>query len=1095
MKKLLIKKKRSRPFKFDLKMKLSLLFLFSTILNLWANDSYSQKTRITLDMENTPIEKIIDEIEGNTEFRFVYNVKDVDLARKISVKAKKNKIENILNDLFSGTSTSYKVKGKQVILFKKTGHGSSSNPNAAVQETVTGVVTDGKGMPLPGVTVTVKGTNRGTATNLDGEYEIAVDAQGTLVFSFIGFKKVEVAIAGRREINLSLVEEITALDQIEINAGYYNTTRRESTGNISRVTAEEIELQPVVSPLQALQGRMAGVEVIQTSGVPGNAPIIRIRGQNSLRNSPDDNGNLPLYIIDGVPVNANAITGVNSMLSYGIDFLSTLNLSDIQSIEVLKDADATAIYGSRGANGVILITTKSGSHLEGLSVQTRLYRGVSEVSRKIKLLNTNQYLQLRKEAFVNDGLEPTAGNAPDLVLWDQDRYTDWQEEFLGGTSNITNVNISASGGTASTSFRAGVSYHQEGSVFPGDLSYRKATGTLSLQHRAYEDKLQLNFSSTYGLDKNNLFHGDNFIQDALFLPPNAPAIYNEDGSLNWENNTWDNPFAVLENSSTSKANNLISNLGIRYRLFEELELELNAGFTNLVSSQFRTIPKNSYRPDLREFQEHSSTHLEAERESWIVEPQLNYSSSFLAGTLSALLGLTFQEAITQNLSTIGAGYPSETLIGNLSAAEEVAILRDFNTKYRYNAVFGRLGYNLKEKYFLNLTGRRDGSSRFGPEKMFANFGAIGGAWIFSEEPFLKNSSGFLSFGKIRGSYGITGSDHIPDYGYLDAYEATPGPGGLYPTQLTNPDYSWEENRKLEAAVDLGFLDGRINFGASWYRNRSSNQLVGFPLPSTTGFSSIQANMPATVQNTGWEIELSTINFENGDLQWQSFLNLTIPETKLLSFSNIEETSYANIYRVGHPLNIALLYSYQGIDPETGLYVVRDINDDGRLDYEDRVVIKDRTRQIYGGFSNNVSYKSFSLSFLWEFVSQDAPDLYFPSPGTMVNQPVYVFNSLQRGNAELQKVSQSFETFRTYSDARNTELFYHDASYLRLKNLSITYRIPGSIKRLLGLNEGNIFMNAQNLLTITDYRGLDSENPGAVSLPPLRTITGGIQINF
>lgn len=983
-----------------------------------------------------------------------------------------------------------------IFLCVMTVRGYAAGNNIYFQTTIYGKVVDKDGMPLPGVAVNIKNSNNGTVTNLDGVYNIEAASNAVLVFSYLGFKKQEIPVQGRREINVTMEEDITSLDEVEINAGYYNTTRRESTGNISRVTAKEIELQPVVSPLQALQGRMAGVEVIQTSGVPGNAPIIRIRGQNSLRNSPDDNGNLPLYIIDGVPVNANAITGVNSMLSYGIDFLSTLNLSDIQSIEVLKDADATAIYGSRGANGVILITTKSGAgYHEGLSIETRVYRGVSEVSNKMKLLNTNQYLQLRKEAFVNDGVEATAVNAPDLVLWDQDRYTDWQEELLGGTSNITDVNISTSGGTASTSFRAGVSYHQEGSVFPGDLSYRKATGSLSLQHRAYEDKLQLNFSSTYGLDKNNLFHGDNFIQDALFLPPNAPAIYNEDGSLNWEDNTWDNPFAVLNNSSTSKANNLISNLGIRYRFFDGLELELNAGFTNLVSSQFRKIPKNSFRPDFREYQEHSSSHLEAERESWIVEPQLNYRTNFLAGTISALVGLTFQEALTENLSTMGTGYPSEALIGNLGAADEVAILRDFDTKYRYNAVFGRLGYDLKERYFINLTGRRDGSSRFGPDKRFANFGAIGGAWIFSEEPFLKDSSGFLSFGKIRVSYGITGNDQIPDYGYMDTYEATPGPGGLYPTQLTNPEFSWEENKKLEAAVDLGFFNGRIKLGVSWYRNRSSNQLVGFPLPSTTGFSSIQANMPATVQNTGWEIELSTLNLENEDFRWQSFLNLTIPETELVSFPNIEETSYANIYKVGHPLNIALLYTYQGIDPETGLYVVRDINDDGRLDYEDRVVIEDRTRQFYGGFSNNISYKNFSLNFLWEFVSQDAPDQYFPSPGTMVNQPVYVFNSFERGNAELQKVSQSFETFMTYFDARNTELFYHDASYIRLKNLSIAYRIPGSIEGVLGLNEGRIFMNAQNLLTITDYKGLDPENPGAVALPPLRTITGGLQINF
>ena len=349
-KNLLIKKRRSKPFKIDLKMKLTFLFFLTTFLNLWANDSYAQKTKITLDIDNAPVERIIDQIEGSTEFRFIYNVRDVDLNRRITVKAKKKKIENLLNQLFSGTSTSYKVRGKQIILIKKEIRVLNSSNSNRLQQTVTGKVTNSEGMPLPGVTVMVKGTNRGTATNFDGEYEIAVEPYGTLVFSYLGYKKLEVNVDSRREINLILIEDITALEEVQINAGYYNTTKRESTGNISRVTAEEIENQPVVSPLEALQGRMAGVEITPGGDQPGMAPTIRIRGRNSLR----EEGNLPLYIIDGVPINSTPIESNSLLGGPGIDPLSTLNLANIKSIEVLKDADATAIYGSRGANGVVL---------------------------------------------------------------------------------------------------------------------------------------------------------------------------------------------------------------------------------------------------------------------------------------------------------------------------------------------------------------------------------------------------------------------------------------------------------------------------------------------------------------------------------------------------------------------------------------------------------------------------------------------------------------------------------------------------------------------------------------------------------------------
>src|SRR5690606_10523724 len=285
------------------------------------------------------------------------------------------------------------------------------------------------------------------------------------------------------------------------------------------------------------------------------------------------------------------------------------------------------------------------------------------------------------------------------------------------------------------------------------------------------------------------------------------------------------------------------------------------------------------------------------------------------------------------------------------AAESMDNGTSQNTAYKYNAVFARLGYNWNRKYYINLTGRRDGSSRFGSGNRFANFGAIGAAWIFSEGAFVKKHLSFLSFGKLRSSYGTTGNDQIPDYGYLDAYEATRGPGGLYPTQLYNPNFSWEINKKLETAIELGFLRDRINLGVSWYRNRSSNQLVGYPLPGITGHASVQANLPATVQNSGWEVELSTLNITSENFKWQTSFNITFPKNELLNYPNIDQSSYANVYRVGRPLNIDLLYQYEGIDPDTGLYSIADLNDDGRFDYDDRIIIKDQGRKFFGGINN------------------------------------------------------------------------------------------------------------------------------------------------
>lgn len=968
----------------------------------------------------------------------------------------------------------------------------NNSPSYFLQQEVRGVVTDQSGMPLPGVTVTVKGKNLGTITDIDGNYSITITPEDILVFSFIGFKTYEEAVLGRREIMIRLEEDISSLGEVQINAGYYSTTKRESTGNISRVTAEEIELQPVISPLQALQGRMAGVEIIPGGDQPGMAPTIRIRGRNSIR----EDGNLPLYIINGVPIHSSPIESNSILGGTGIDPLNTLNLSNIESIEILKDADATAIYGSRGANGVVLITTKKGKYGK-TDLEARVYTGAATVPNRMDLLNTEQYVQIRKQAFLNDQVEPDMYNAYDLVLWDQNRYTDWQDYFFGGTSPISNVSLSTSGGDENTSFRLGGSYHKQGSVYPGDFNYNKITAGLNLNHISDNKKLNLDLSVNYGLDNNNLVGNVDLTYNAFYLPPNAPQIFNEDGSLHWERWAeagWNNPIEGFFNTSTTKTNNLISSLGVSYELLQGLTVRSNFGYSNSNSSEILKRPKRSFNPSAWEYINHSSSNFDTERKSWILEPQLIYSKQIKKFNIDALLGGTFQESNSKILGLQGYGYASESLIGNLGAAESIENVTNNNTTYRYIAIFGRVGLNWDRKYYLNLTGRRDGSSRFGPNNRFANFGALGGAWLFSEEPFFKKENTFLSFGKLRASYGTTGNDQIGDYGYLDAYEATQGPGGLYPAQLSNPDYSWEINEKLETAIELGFLQNRINIAVSWYRNHSSNQLIGYALPTMTGFSTVQANLPALVENTGWEVELSLNNFRTKDFQWRSFFNITVPQNKLVNYPGIEQSSYANTYRVGNPLNILLLYQYQGIDPETGFYSIKDVNEDGIFDYEDKVVIQDMGRNLFGGLSNQFIYKNFSLNFLLDFVKQEG-SFAFLNPGNLSNQREEVLQALMP-SSRFQGISQSYEAAVAYSNVLESTFPYTDASFLRLRTLSIGYSLPSKFLEGTGVLDGKIYLNGQNLWTLTNYKGMDPELPmGGMQIAGLQTITGGIQFNF
>ncbi len=967
--------------------------------------------------------------------------------------------------------------------------------NSIYQQQIRGTVRNEDGDGLMGVSVIIKNRQYGTVTDKDGIYDLQVYPEDTLVFTSVGYKRIEMPVKGRNVLDVVLREDIASLGEVQINAGYYNTTRRERTGNISQVSASEIENQPVISPIQALQGRMAGVEVQQPSGVPGLASAIRIRGKNSLR--PD--GNYPLFIVNGVPVNSVPINSIGAFSSNsGIDPLNTLNLSNIESIEVLKDADATAIYGSRGANGVILITTKSGDTNKETSLNVRYMSGISKVSNKMELMNTDQYLSLRRQAFANDGVEPNEINAPDLVLWNQDRYTDWQEELLGETAVFNDLNVSITGGNENTSFLLGGSYQNRGDVFPGDFGYHKITTNLNLHHNSEDQKLKVDLSVNYGIDENRLFFGTNFVQMALTLAPNAPAIYNEDGGLNWAEGSWSNPLAGLYRPQDINTNSLLSNLNLSYELFPGFAIKSSIGYSYLENTEVVRNLLNAYNPDVWNRVVLNSNHSSNKRKSFIIEPQISYNRSYNKFGLQTLIGATFQQNQDAYLFVEGSGYSNDRVVGNLAAADQVRINNNQDVDYRYAAIFGRIGVYWADKYFLNLTGRRDGSSRFGPNKRFSEFYAVGSAWVFSEEALLKEHLPFLSFGKLRGSYGTSGSDQIPDYGYLDTYAPTPGAGGFYPTKLFNPDYSWEVNKKLEVAIQLGFVKDRINLDLSWYRNRSSNQLVGYPLPSTTGFNSVQANLPATIENTGLEIGLATTNIQHPNFSWKTSLNFTAPRNKLIKFDDLEESSYRNTYRIGQPLDIALLYRFDSINPETGQYQVLDFNQDGRLDNSDRVIEANLGRKYYSGLQNDFRIKNFSVGFLLEYVKQNRRSYLADvgiAPGRLGNNSTEFLNFwMQDGDSpEIQKPSQGITSLLAYFDAINSDLIITDASFLRMKTLSLGFQFNPGFLDNFGIEACSLSLNAQNLFTLTNYIGLDPQ--GGKGVPPLRTITSGIQLNF
>ncbi|WKL44296.1 SusC/RagA family TonB-linked outer membrane protein [Flavobacterium sp. ZE23DGlu08] len=967
------------------------------------------------------------------------------------------------------------------------------------QNPINGIITDGTS-PLPGVTISIKGKRNNTvSSDFNGQYILSANATDTLIVSFIGFKTAIVPIKGRKTVNIQLLEDITSLQEVRVNAGYYSVKEKERTGSIARITAKDIEKQPVTNVLAAMQGRMAGVNIVQSSGIAGSGFDIKIRGQNSLRTD----GNAPLYIIDGVPYASDPI-GVGytaTVMPLPTSPLNNINPGDIESIEILKDADATAIYGSRGANGVVLLTTKKGKAGK-TTFSFNLNRGTAQVTRFADLMKTQQYLEMRREAFANDGVTIYPANAYDVNgTWDLNRYTDWQKKLTGGTAQITNVQSSISGGSALTQFLISGNYGKETTVFPGDFNYQKGNIRVNLNHTSEDKRFKTNFAAGYTLQDNDQPAKD-YTVESRTLAPNAPALYDEEGNLNWENGTFNNPLRNLQGEFLAKTYDLVSNLMLSYRLLPNMEIKSNLGFTDLKHQESSSQPSTVYDPAWEVGPEYSLISIgNTTRQSWIIEPQLNYRQNLQDDLeLDVLLGSTFQQQTARKLVQRASGFTSNSLINNLAAASDIAVDIDDYSVYKYQAFFGRVNLNWKKKYIFNLTGRRDGSSRFGPGKQFAAFGAVGAAWLFSEESFLTNS--VLSFGKLRTSYGITGSDQIGNYQFLDTYSATGGNYqgviGLVPTRLFNPNFAWETNRKLEVALEMGFLKDKIFLTLASFSNRSSNQLVGTPLPSTTGFTSIQANLDATVQNSGIEVTLRTLNLETKNFSWSTSFNATALKNKLLSFPDLEASTYRNQFAIGAPLNIRKMYHFEGVNPQTGFYQFKDVNGDGKITADaDKTAIVDLNPKFYGGLQNQIRYKNWQLDFLFQFVKQQNLNTAAVGfPGMLGNQAAALSNHWQKPGD-----IATYQRFTTGMDAGavTAQINYYssdgvvtDASFIRLKNIALSYNLP---KNWLGCAACKIVMEGQNLLTFTHYKGADPEFLTTNSLPPLKIVTAGIQLNF
>jgi TonB-linked SusC/RagA family outer membrane protein len=1099
--------------KWIMRANLTTIILISTLLQVSAA-TFAQK--VTLKQNNVSLKTVFDEIKKQTGYNVVWDSELLKGTKPVAAKFVDTEVKKLLDAILPQQNLDYTISDKTIVIRKK-----ESSLLDKIREfistshTIRGLLLTKTGEPLAGATIRIKGASTFAVTNQVGGFSININSdEAILIISYTGYETREIPVTSSSDqLTIRMVLSDSKLDEVQVIA-YGTISRRLNTGSVSSLTAKDIEKQPVLNPLQALEGRMTGVVISQNSGIAGSNYRIQIEGQNSLRNTSTDNGNLPFFVIDGVPFISSSLstTGLApysnaaGLASNGASPLNSINPQDIESIDVLKDADATAIYGSRGANGVILITTKKGRAGE-VKVDANVYSGAGKVTRKMDMLNLDQYLTMRYEALKNQGIANPATADYDINgIWDKTRYTDWQDELLGGTAHMNDAQLTATGGNVNTQFRLSGAFHNETSVFPGFNTTNRANFSSNITTQSSNSKFKANIGINYSYGLQRLAGAD-LTNNALVLSPDAPALYDAAGNLNWENNTFTNPLGSTQTPYTGKTNNLIASGNLSYRLLKDLTLSSSLGYTNTRVDEIKKTYKTSVRPSQQAAQPLRSNFGNSSNISWIIEPQLNYDKTFGKNHLHVLAGVSAQDQVTDFETTLATNFISIDQMDNPGAApsNNVSVTRDY-ADYKFGSIFGRLTYDWDQKYLINISARRDGSSRFGTNKQFANFGAIGAAWIFSREKFIKDAFPFLSFGKFRGSYGTTGSDQIGNYQFLDDY-AISGQydlvRGLLPIRLYNPDFQWEVNKKMEIALETGFLHDRILATFSYFRNRSSDQLVSYPLAPTTGFSGLTTNLAATVQNTGLAMELNTINVKGKDFSWSSNFNLTVPKNKLISFPNLAGSSYYTKYVIGQPLTIQKSFTVTGVDPQTGLYITQDVDNNGIYNSADYSSIKNVGQKFFGGLGNSITYKNFQLDFFFQFVKQDGKNYlsYFglPGSGPNSNQPVEVINRWQKPGdiTNIQRFGTISGTFDTYY-ANANYLFSNrnvtDASYIRLKNVALSYQLPTSLVQNLKIKNCRVYFQGQNVLTFTKYLGLDPESQG-LGLPPLQYLTAGLQITL
>ena len=983
---------------------------------------------------------------------------------------------------------------------------------------VTGTVTGSDdGLGLPGVSVIIKGTTTGSSTNIDGKYAIDAKSTDILVFSFVGMQSQEVLVGDQNVIDIVLSALSVGMDEVVVVA-YGSQRKRDLTGSVAGIKSEQLENVPIPSFENALQGQTAGVQ-INTSSRTGEANSVRIRGTSSIGASSQ-----PLYVIDGVPQGDYIIgyTGNNTQQSP----LANINPNDIESIQVLKDAASSSLYGARASNGVILITTKRGKAGK-TQIDFSYYGGILKETNTFDVLNGTQFAELWNESNFNAGdSDPQILGSPEEQI-----NTNWWDA-VSRTGSIHEWSLSARGGNEKTQFYTGFSYRQEEGYTIGDEFDRLST-RVNVDHKFSE---KLRFGSNIGFSRvvNQRISNNNSVSSpstsAFLNYPNVP-IYGDGSELYGPEGTFYDGRGV----------NVFNN--IAYNLVKEDEENSHEAITirpfiNLFA-EYEIIPDLVFRSewglDYIDVSEKVfwgvnsgdgggsggiGQALSYRRTNWIQTQTLRYSKTFNeVHNFSALLGFSYQETRSENSNVTGEGFPNNDL-SSLDNAANITNGGSSISDVALDGYFSRINYNYDNKYFAEFSLRRDGSSRFGENDKYAYFPAGSLAWVVSDEDFLSENE-WLTFLKVRTSYGLTGNSEVlsdatseatganfPSRGLYIGGSDYAGQPGLAPSQLANPDLKWEQTAQFNVGLNIGLFNNRVELEADYYIKKTKDLLLNVILPSVSGYEDYFDNI-GKLENKGFEFNLNTRNFVK-DFKWNTNFNIAFNRNKITNLDGQIITNGISRAIEGEPIGVFFTVKYAGVDPDNGNALYYDLDGNKTSTYSDefRQIVGDPNPDFTGGLTNTFSYKGVDLSVLLQFVYgndiyRDAGRFVSNNANSIWNQSVDQLNRWQKPG-DITDVPRA-ELFSGNGSGRSSR-WIEDGSYLRVKNITLGYTLPKTIVERLHLRNVRIFAQAQNWFTFDDYSRHDPEvsSEGTVNIgqgqdffqaPPSKTLTFGVNIGL